>query len=442
MTNRLKLNFSLNSIEERTSFIQNYLNTIDFIPTEDELEMMGNYVLWGKESDGKSPVQKKSIEITSRNSVWAKPSKSESLDALLEIPTFNEGLVRSFSEPPDKQKPQTFSRSEALSEAPAHLKDVFNSLFLEIDTIELITSYYDEINGKRTKPIRKELLNLFSDEKQIELKKKATSLTQRTYLKLRHLLVELRQQQFTLRDFYRPTLLQKPTPRTSKPNQLVFEADIPVYPLGLSSNHLIFKPFSQLTPDNFTYNELKQISLYYWEKRDEEALAPSIFFDYREPEHIYNLFLQFDEIQEEFSEKPFDSTIDQVLSTLNYYISITELTPIYQEILQLKIDKVKNQRIAAHINKKYGKSYSANYISTIFRQKIIKQICEAVTYHSKIIENLAFPENFKKCTSCGRTLLKDSYNFVKKSRAKDGFSNKCKCCDKKEREEKKEIKNG
>ena len=49
------------------------------------------------------------------------------------------------------------------------------------------------------------------------------------------------------------------------------------------------------------------------------------------------------------------------------------------------------------------------------------------------------PKTFllKTCTKCGRHLLRDPINFVRKSRAKDGLSNHCKACDKRDREEKK-----
>ena len=99
----------------------------------------------------------------------------------------------------------------------------------------------------------------------------------------------------------------------------------------------------------------------------------------------------------------------------------------------MKIDKFKNQDIADKVNKKYDKSYTANYISTIFRQKIIPRINETAEFHAKIIENLSFPENFKKCNGCGKILLIDSLNFVRKSRSKDGFSTHCKNCDRLER---------
>ena len=96
----------------------------------------------------------------------------------------------------------------------------------------------------------------------------------------------------------------------------------------------------------------------------------------------------------------------------------------------MKIAKKKNQDIANYINKKYNKSYTANYISTIFRQKIIKQINEAAAFHKEIINNIFFEENFKKCSCCGKILLRSTENFVKKSRAKDGFAGRCKRCDK------------
>ena len=46
------------------------------------------------------------------------------------------------------------------------------------------------------------------------------------------------------------------------------------------------------------------------------------------------------------------------------------------------------------------------------------------------MENLCFPENFKQCKDCGEVLLMDEISFVKRSRSKDGFSPRCKRCEK------------
>ena len=94
--NRLKLDFSLSSNEERKNFLDKYLEEEETFkkkpPTEEELEMMGNYLLWGKDPDGKNVVQRKEIQIQTKNRTWDK-KEEESLDALLETPTFNETLI-------------------------------------------------------------------------------------------------------------------------------------------------------------------------------------------------------------------------------------------------------------------------------------------------------------------------------------------------------------
>ena len=133
-----------------------------------------------------------------------------------------------------------------------------------------------------------------------------------------------------------------------------------------------------------------------------------------------------------------ENTTDLILKTLEYYTKQANLNEVQKDIIYFKMLGKKNHEVAILINKKYGKTYTANYISTLFRQKIIKQINEAARYHELVIENIFFPENFKKCSHCGRTYLIDSHNFIKKARSKDGFANKCKLCDKKDRERIKE----
>ena len=93
-------------------------------------------------------------------------------------------------------------------------------------------------------------------------------------------------------------------------------------------------------------------------------------------EHVYELFGQLNELEEELDDLPIESNLKKLLDTLKYYISLTDLSEAQQDILDLKINKQKNQDIADIINKKYGKTYTANYISTIIRQKIIPRINE------------------------------------------------------------------
>lgn len=410
--NRLKLDFTIDSIEARKEFIDRYIEEIE--PTPAECETIANYILWGKEEDGKSPVQKKQIN---QESAWG-GKKTESLEALLEMPNFTESLLHPISTVPLKAQKEAFCREDALDNSPSYLQSTFKNLFHEIDTVDFIVSSY-------IGQAREELLRAIPEEKQTELKAFARTLTQKNYLKLRHLLIELRKQQFTLRDSYRQSLIAKNTPLLIEADTLSFGVEIPVYPLGFVSEFpAIFTNLNALIPSAFSYPELTQISKHYWSKK-----PSALYFDFENPEHLYNL-LTIPDLEDNL---PFDSTFPELIHTLHYYIAIADLPSIYQEILQMKLERRKNSRIAVAINTKYNKSYSANYISTIFRQKIIKQIAETASYHRKIVENLFFPENFKRCNSCGRVLLKDQYNFVRKTRATDGYSNRCKVCDHKDR---------
>ena len=52
MANRLNLNFGLETNKERSEFLANYLERPEFQkrpPSEEELETMSNYILWGKD---------------------------------------------------------------------------------------------------------------------------------------------------------------------------------------------------------------------------------------------------------------------------------------------------------------------------------------------------------------------------------------------------------
>ena len=439
MSNRLHLNFQINSTNERTQYIKEYLKREEFQKkplTEEELETCANYILWGKDNDGKNCVQRKEIEIETRNKTWSK-KEDESLDGLLESPTFNENQILGPNSIRTKIPREVFDREKALKNCPPQLIPSFKELFSQIDYLDLILNYYDLIHDKRKNPPRAELLNQFSQEEQEKLFQEAKALNQFKYLKMRHLLVELRRQQFTLKDSYSSYIQRHTLPIYDYiPDKISFETEINVLPLGLKNqtkvSSLIFQ--KEFIPENYSEKDKQIISDLIWEHQKE--LDSSI--DFRELEHVYNIFQLYFDLEDEVLKKEIESETDSLLETLKYYIELANLNEIQKEILNLKIKKQKNQDIANYINEKYQKTYTANYISTIFRQKIIKQINEAATFHFDNISNIFFEENFKKCTCCGKTLLKDSRNFVRKTRAKDGFSNRCKKCDKKERELRKE----
>ena len=425
--NRLHLNFELESDEERAQFVQEYMTSLNFTPTESELETISNYILWGKSSNGKNAQQNGEVEIKK----WAE-TPVESLEALVESPGFSETSLRSLKDPPARIQRIVFDRQAALRDAPDHLKQVFSDLFRQIDEIELELNYYELWVGKRKLPPREKLEQAFTEEERQALNEKALRLSQFKYLKLKHLLVELRAQQYTYYDTYATKITTHFGAREPVINSesIYIGEDISIYPIGLKDDSLlsqkIFRDDREPAPNDFTEEELKKISELLWKPQT------SNYIDFTKPEHVLNVYLLRADLEDAQMEDPHGlyGAAGRLLHTLEYYEKRANLSPLQKDLLELKLHNVPNLNIAKQLNQTYNKTYNENYISTIFHQKIIPSIADAAVAHREILENIFYPENFKKCRDCGRTLLMTSDNFVRQKKSSDGFAPRCKQCEK------------
>lgn len=434
MQNRLKLDFSLESAQDRVNFINSYIVQFPTL-TQSEASTIADYLLWGKTEEGVALGADAGLETR-----WSKPNEAESLDAVLENPALSNAQLYALNDAVVLRKPRNvFSREEARREAPDYLKQTYEDLWKTIDEVELEINFYELRVGKREKPPREELLKRFTDDEVERIRAAAEKLNQYGYLKLRHRIRELRTEQFTIRDSYRSTFNITQSTYSPKNNSFVFDCDVEVLPLGIKEGivgEMIFDV--NFDPAAFDEEQLRLISNLVWKKKDIDKEKK--IFDFRNLEAVYQLYLFKEDFDDRLEEVEYNHIIEnnlsQLLETLNFYEQIADLTDIQREILRMKEKKQKNAEIARYINKKYGKSYTANYISTIFRQKIIVKINEAAELHRDTVENCFFPENFRKCPDCGRILLLDARNWVRKVRSKDGFQNKCKRCEREQRKRK------
>lgn len=425
--NRLKLNFELESAEDRAQFVTEYMAGLNFTPNEHELETISNYILWGKDARGKNSQQNGEVELKK----WTS-TPVESLESLAEMPGFQETQVRPLSEPPTRIQRTVFDRRRALEEAPEHLKQTFEDLFRQIDEIELELNYYELWVGKRKLPPREKLEQVFTPEERTALNEKALRLSQFKYLKLRHLLVELRAQQYIYYDTYKEQILSHAGAREPvlQPENIYIGEDISIYPVGLKDESRlsakIFNVERTPEPNDFGEEELKQITELLWKPKTSQ------YIDFTKPEHVLNVYLLRADLRDAEMEDPKSiyGAAGRILCTLEFYETHANLSPLQKDLLELKLHNTTNLEIAKQLNKTYNKSYNENYISTIFHQKIIRSIAAAASEHREILENIFYPENFKKCRDCGRTLLMTSDNFVKQKKSSDGFSPRCKACEK------------
>jgi hypothetical protein len=86
---KFTLDFTINSAEERLEAIKKIdLSTL----TKTELETVSNYVLYGKDADGTSSVDRKEIQIKTKFKTYNK-DRFVSLDEMMESPTFDEAQL-------------------------------------------------------------------------------------------------------------------------------------------------------------------------------------------------------------------------------------------------------------------------------------------------------------------------------------------------------------
>ena len=113
------------------------------------------------------------------------------------------------------------------------------------------------------------------------------------------------------------------------------------------------------------------------------------------------------------------------------YNRALQLYPMYKDICALKINNKTNSEIQQFISNKYHISYSVEYISSLWRNKIPKLIAEDeqnhfLTWYYTEIE----PEKavWKKCSCCGQNKLASNRFFSKNKTSKDGYYSICKTC--------------
>lgn len=427
--NRLNLNWNLSLRTERNEFVRAYLASIPFVPNEDELETISNYILWGKvsgaEKDGPARLKGDGIFLESK---WNTSGIGvESLDELQESPSFSENDLRPLSAPAPKRTKEVFSREKARKFATPAVLENLEALWSQIDFTELTLNFYELEHGKRKNPPRQVLLDRLTTEEIDAARAKSAKLNQRTYLKLKHQLVDLRQEQLPLQDTYTHSLVplrMRPYQESNSSNE--FGSEIQVLPVGLKYEKSIFKKIfgedGHISPEDFTQEELEDVSNLLWKK---SGLKKT--FDFREVGHLGKLFVMWDELDDKAEES---ESLKLFMDTARFYIKMAGLDRKEEIILEMKMKGKSNEAIRDAVEKETGHRYQLNYISTLYCKKVLEKISEAAKIHREICESLFFPENFKKCKDCGRILLLDERNWVRRKRSNDGFSPRCKKCEK------------
>ena len=103
--------------------------------------------------------------------------------------------------------------------------------------------------------------------------------------------------------------------------------------------------------------------------------------------------------------------------------------PLYDRICEYKVDGLQNIDIQEKIQEEFGIKHSVEYISSLWRNKIPKLIASEA--EDRLLYWYFMNEmkgKYKKCSRCGEIKLAHNKYFSKNKTSKDGFYSICKYC--------------
>lgn len=428
------LNFELMETKDRVS----HLNSIDIHNIKlksSELELAANYILWGKNPDGKDSTTNFGIEPPGRIA-QSRRKLPESLDTLRENPAFNEeGICSVHDTAAKKVRKKTLDREEVRQAAPAEIRPIFEDLWRRIDRLDLEISEARFLKGKSEKPPRDSLLGRFSEEEIREIRERAAENTEATLNAKTRMLADLRNEQFVIQDATQnPHIRRNPIPYQPE----LEEIEIRILPIGYSRETVnFFAPFR-----NFPSLDAEDPVLFDLLWKEKEALDSTVWVDFREKATVRGVVAGFWDLRKQYEGEQYKeesqygdevSAARAIYSAFLYYLREADLSQFNRIILFLRLRKVGNEKVQEILGKVFGKKIGLNYISTILTHKILDEISAAASRHRALLEAAPFGEEWKICSHCGQRLLRDTHYFGVKKSAKDGYSYYCKSCEKRNR---------
>lgn len=155
------------------------------------------------------------------------------------------------------------------------------------------------------------------------------------------------------------------------------------------------------------------------------------------PKHISALLCHYSALKEQsYGEFSSDNYfLMQAFDDL-VYLALAEKYPLYYDLVIYKIDGMANAEIRLKLSEKYNITYTTEYLSSLWRNKIPKLIAETAKvealywYYTEVKKG-----RWKKCSRCGQIKLANNMFFSKNKASKDGLYSICKECRNKKNKE-------
>ena len=353
-----KLDYSLKTADERRQFVDELLPTLDPAQVKNKkyIEILADYIV-----SAMTPEEKKQKLILTENRMVTVNKRETSYQSLVD--KFENG------------------------------EDGLWNLMIENDKNILLT-HKKEITNKDLEEI-KALRDLKEAIQIVEEMEKAA--TGKKRFKLKKSLIEMHQEQYIIKDAYKPTMLNSATVKSLVKTRLT---------------------------ENITMDE------------NDEPVSDSLisFFN---PEHICALLCNYSALKEDCWGQ-FGWDFWYLMEDLDVLVDNTlkEKYPLYYKLLIYKIDGKSNLEIQQLLYEEFDITYTVEYISSLWRNKIPKMIAEKAK-ENYLLWYYTYKERgkWKKCSRCGQIKLAHNRFFSKNNTSKDHFYSICKECRNKKNKE-------
>lgn len=339
------LDFSLTTDAQRSIFINNICAQTTF--TERQYTQMADYILLGSRQD---TGEKNHIYPEVFSSPYAThDNQTDSLDELMEDPTFLESCVHPIQRSIYKKNKRKINRISPKYSSIPNMPELWQ-------TIDAIKSKLDKNPNN---------------------------------FRLKRLLIQLQQDQYSLVEAHLPT--QAPLPQTS------------------SSPHF-----------------------YHWENGISLASGSTAYLDLTQPAQMAEFLLLLPSLIEYCSTPYCD--LYTIICEVRQSISAASLSQQQRYTLLLYYNGYSGKQISSLVNLRFNTNYSQSYISTMLHKQIATKVAfeYAEIYNSRIYAN--DPSKWRICLSCKQKKLLSTHNFIRHSNKPGGFSLICKECEHKQKE--------
>lgn len=407
------LNYSIERDTERLEAIKDILSSLEKEPSQTDLETMASYILYGKDEEGKNSVQRKETTDSNKRfgSFKKRADKVKSLDEILDNPLADQQSFKPITEKdiytkkkPTIAKPKFDKQGNMIDPGDSDIPGM-KELWECIDRVAHTIAVSE---GKVAANPEDELI---TDPYKL--------------YKLKHQLIDMRRNQYYLKDAYKPTLhfINIHPPAAQSYNWISDAAYwMPYEQWRQKVNNSLLSSISKNLEDYETRKTSAGLEVK-WIVRHQT-------FDWENPTHIKNLIDNYSAIWMQLWDDP-DSWGRTLIFDFDRYCEMAHLSEVRDYILTRRIDRATYSTIVEEIFQKFGIKYNENHVCTILTTEIPTRIAKIAKKHRLLLETPE--EERKRCWSCKKMLPKDTLFFGLNSSRNDGFSSNCKECEKEKR---------